>query len=191
MRIAGIVYLHEICQSRMMGTACKNLKLFRKLCGDEALKTVVLGTTKWDDVLPTVGQYRETQLYEKYWKEMVQHGSVIMRVHADSSSAWEIVDRILGNEGADFVLIQEELVKLQMIIPQTSAGQELRFTLRQLLELQTDMARELEIEGRVGGQDRRLQRELAQTQDQIRVTVHQIDQLKVPVSFRIKGWLRL
>ena len=68
---------------------------------------MILGTTKWDEVSLKVGQRREQQLQDIHWKEMVQQGSVIMQVHADSSSAWRVVDRILENDVVDFVRFQE------------------------------------------------------------------------------------
>ena len=172
----------------MMGTSRQNLTMFRKLCGDAALKNVVLGTTKWNDVRPELGLKRETQLRDTYWKEMIEQGSVIMQVHADSLSAWNIVNRILENKAIDSVLIQTELMELQMNIPQTTAGQELRFTLQQLLELQAETMRQLE-EVEEGGEWQR--RKQAENQGRIRTTVAQISELKVPISSRMKGWLRL
>lgn len=34
-RLAGILYLHRIGDNRLGGTAMKNLRMFKKLCGDE------------------------------------------------------------------------------------------------------------------------------------------------------------
>ena len=83
-----------------------------KFCGHEALKNVILGTTKWDEVSLKVGQRREQQLRDIHWKEMVQQGLVIMRVHADSSSAWKIVNHILQNDAVDLARFQERLQKI-------------------------------------------------------------------------------
>ena len=111
MKLAGFIYVHEITQTRMFGAARENLETFKKICGDEALRNVVLGTTKWDQVKLEKGQQREQELENTYWKEMIQQGSVIMRVHTDSSSAWEIVNRILENDAVDFARFQERLQK--------------------------------------------------------------------------------
>ena len=177
--------MHDISQSRILGSVRKNLAMFRKLCGDEALKNVVLGTTKWDDVRLELGQQREIQLRDNFWKEMIQHGSVIMQVHDDS--AWNVVNHILENETIDSVLIQNELMKLRMIIPQTSAGQELRFTLQELLEMQIQRMHQLEMEEK----DEWHERKVAQNLAGIRATVNQISELEVPINFRIKRWLNL
>ena len=111
MKLAGIIYLHNISLPRIMGTEHKDLDVFRKICGHEALKNVILGTTKSDEVSLKVDQRREQQLRDIHWKEMVQQGLVIMQVHADSSSARRIVDRILENDIVDFVCFQEAFQK--------------------------------------------------------------------------------
>ena len=151
----------------------KDLAIFRKLCGDEALKNVVLGTTKWDDVKLDVGQQREIQLRNNFWKEMIQHGSVIMQVH---DSAWNVVDHILENKTIGSVLIQNELMELRMTIPQTSAGQELRFTLQEELEMQIQRKHQLEMEDKDEWHESKVAANLAG----IRATVKQISELEVP-----------
>ena len=41
-KLAGIVYLHDISLTRMLGSTLKDLDIFQKLCGEGALKRVVL-----------------------------------------------------------------------------------------------------------------------------------------------------
>ena len=185
MRVAGIIYLHDITQKRMFGTARKNLGMFRKLCGDEALKNVVIGTTKWDDVSLEVGKQHEQRLQDTYWKEMLQQGSVTMRVHADSTSAWEIINHILKNDRVEFVRIQEELLELQKVIPETDAGRTLRYTLEELRE-------RLLAEERTANMDEQLRREeLEEIRKRIRETTDEIEKLRVPLSERIERFFGL
>ena len=66
----------------------------QNLYSNEALRNVVLGTTKWDEVRLEVGQQREHQL-----RDMGCFS--IMRVHADSFSVYEIVNRILKNDASE------------------------------------------------------------------------------------------
>ena len=106
MKLAGFIYLYSISNSRS-----PNINIFRNFCGNEALKNVVLGTTMWDVVSLEEGQQHEQRLRDIHSKEMVQQGSVIMRVHADSSSAWKIVNRILENDAVDFVRFKDRLQK--------------------------------------------------------------------------------
>ena len=132
MKLVGFIYLYEIAQPRMFGASRKNLETFKKICGNDVLKNVVIGTTKWGDVSLEKGQQREQQLKDIYWGEMLQQGSVTMRVHADSSSAWEIVNRILENDAVNLARFQE---RLQKIISDMEAGEleELEGLRKQLL----------------------------------------------------------
>jgi len=49
-RLSGILYLHRISDRRMTGSAKKNLLMFKKLCGNNALVNVTLATTMWGTV---------------------------------------------------------------------------------------------------------------------------------------------
>ena len=145
MKLGGIVYLHDIIQPRMTGTACRNLTLFRKLCGDGALSKVVLGTTKWGESRDEKGpELREKELYDVFWEEMLHEGSVMRRFEGTTESAWEFVEIILDGvprkklgKFTDALQIQGELVDSGRRIPETEVGKELREALtKQLRELQ-------------------------------------------------------
>jgi len=188
-KLAGIIYLHEISQARMLGTSRKNLTMFKKLCGDRALKNVILATTKWDDIAPGVGEPREQQLSNKYWKEMVSQGSKIKRFTHTRESAWAIVDPIVNKDPIS-VLIQQELVDLQKLLPQSEAGKTLRYSLQELLEGQKEMARQLQDDKGTQG-DEEFQRRQEETMQQIRSTLNQIQELKVPLGKRILAFFSL
>ena len=92
MKVAGIVYLHDICQSRMIGASRLNLDMFRKLCGDDALKNIIIRTTKWGDVDRDTGLRRTSHLAETFWKEMADYGTTITEVLATAESAWGVIN---------------------------------------------------------------------------------------------------
>lgn len=94
MKLAGIIYLHEISSNRMFGSTRKSFEMFQQLCGTNALSAVVLGTTKWGQVDHSTGEQREKKL-EKFWKEMIERGSAIRRFHNTCESGWAIVDYVL------------------------------------------------------------------------------------------------
>jgi hypothetical protein len=79
----------------MSGTMRKNLLMFHKLCGEDALKDVVLVTTKWGKIEEVVGDQREKELKEMYWKTMIDHRSNIRRYKGSSDSAWEILKELV------------------------------------------------------------------------------------------------
>jgi hypothetical protein len=77
------------------GNPQKNLQMLANLCGDEAMRNVILATTMWNRVREDVGARRETKLKEEYWKPMLEKNSSVVRFYGTSQSAWEIVDEIL------------------------------------------------------------------------------------------------
>ena len=175
MKLAGFIYLHEITQPRMFGGARENIEIFKKICGNDALKNVVIGTTKWGEVILEKGQQREQQNRDTYWKEMVQQGSVIMRVHADSSSAWKIVNRILQNDVVDFAHFQEAF---QKTISDMEAGKlegELEELRKQLLAKEWTA---------IMGDGQLRQNELEEIRKRMRKTTDEIQKLKVKTKKR-------
>ncbi|KAH7905041.1 P-loop containing nucleoside triphosphate hydrolase protein [Hygrophoropsis aurantiaca] len=101
MKLAGVIYLHGISQTRMLGTSLKNLSMFRKLCGNDALKNIILATTKWGDIEDEAGLSREEQLRSTFWKDMIGHGSRMGQFRDNYESAWKIVDMIATAEPLD------------------------------------------------------------------------------------------
>lgn len=79
--LSGIIYLHRISDVRMQGSSLQNLRMFRKLCGDEALKNVLLVTTFWDTVNDAEGRVREKELSSNndFWGLMISKGSRMKR----------------------------------------------------------------------------------------------------------------
>jgi hypothetical protein len=65
----------------MQGSAKKNLYMFKKLCGNNALKNVILVTTMWDKVSEAEGTARELELTSTpdFWGWMVSQGSKVYR----------------------------------------------------------------------------------------------------------------
>ena len=157
--------------------------MFDKLCGDDALKNVILATTKWSEVELDMGSRRENQLLDKYWSKMIAQGSRMARFMNTHESAWDIINLILDSDPIG-ALIQKELVDLQKILPETEAGKTLRCTLQQLLEAQRASVRQLQKDSEAGGDDGLRQRH-EETTKQLHSTLHQIQELQVPLGRRI------
>ncbi|KAH7925410.1 hypothetical protein BV22DRAFT_1161391 [Leucogyrophana mollusca] len=193
MRLAGVIYLHEITQTRMLGTSRKNLMMFERLCGNEGFRSVILATTKWANLPDGIaaGTKREDQLKGTFWKEMVERGSQIARFNGTHPSAWEIVNRIIENHDHPLTLhIQTELVDLGKLIPETEAGNTLRTTLKELIETHKKTVMQLKNEkGGPGSED--LQGRLRETEAQLQLLLKQIQDLKVPLGARVKSWFGL
>jgi hypothetical protein len=175
MKLAGVIYLYDISQTRMLGTTLNNMEMFHELCGDDALKAVFLLTTKWGAVNVEVGEKREKQLSDESWKPMLAQGSTIRRFDHTPASAQATLGLIYTNynkrEVSNILRIQQEIVDMQEWIPDTRAGKKLRYTLQEILDKQKTYR--------------------PKDKDSIRKTVRQLEQLKIPFSQRFLGFLGL
>ena len=128
----------------MAGTPLKNLRMFQKLCGEDALRHVILATTMWDDLMEgeEIGIRRQAQLESKYWKEMITAGSKTYRYQNSTESAWEILRQIADEQFTS--LIQDELVTLKRKLGETSAGRTLHHDLEELLKEKREALQQLQ-----------------------------------------------
>lgn len=93
--IKGLVYMHDISQSRFGGLALRHFALFEKLCGADNFEHVVLVTSKWLK-MPTYDEEqqelrREQDLISTYWKNMTARGSQVERFDGSPESARQIL----------------------------------------------------------------------------------------------------
>ncbi|KAG5649592.1 hypothetical protein H0H81_002971, partial [Sphagnurus paluster] len=108
--------------------------------------------------------------------------------HDSKESGWEMIDRILQNvEEANHqteksLAIQDELVEIARILPDTSAGRTLRYTLRELLEIQQRAAARLKDED---ASDLR-----AENERKLASTLQQLNDLGIPLEHRLRSWIR-
>ena len=165
--------------------------MFGKLCGDEAIRNVILATTMWTPLEkdPENKQLRrENELRGKYWKAMIDCGSTITRFLRTYDSAWTIVDLIRVMNTSDSLLLQEEMVDLKKGISETQAAITLYDTLQRELAKQKDAVRELRREAET--QDnaelvRELTLQCEEIERTLRATFTQIQELKIPIGKRI------
>ena len=109
---------------RMQGSAVRNLRILKKLCGPKYYGNVVLATIKWDEVNYEEGEYREKQLKSEneYWAEFIKEGATVRRHKAGKESAISIVKHLL-DKTPTFLQFQRELAELG-IIGKTEVGEE-------------------------------------------------------------------
>jgi hypothetical protein len=150
--LTGIIYLHRIMDPRLGGKALQNLKMFKSLCGDEALSKVVLATTFWGHVNTTVGMSRESELAKsEFWGKMIKKGSKVLRQDNGKVSAKLIIEYLVKKRTAANIGvaldIQKEMVDQGKTLDQTGAGQEMNAQLlamrreyeEKILTLQADL----------------------------------------------------
>ncbi|KAE8138967.1 hypothetical protein BDV38DRAFT_281527 [Aspergillus pseudotamarii] len=133
-KLNGMIYLHRITDHRMTGSAKKNLFMFKKLCGKDALKHVILATTMWERVAPDEGEQREKQLLNtsEFWGEMRTLGAQVERHHNTVASAKRLINIHASKapgEQKTILTIQNEMVTLQKPLDETDAGREVESAL--------------------------------------------------------------
>lgn len=127
LKLSGIIYLHRIPDVRVGGVGVANLQMFRALCGDTNLESVVLATTMWDQVDKATGESREVMLMQdtNLWAPMIGHGSKVMRHDNKKVSGSEILRYLLDRRTRVTLEIQKELVDENKKLDATQAGQAL------------------------------------------------------------------
>ncbi|OCK73986.1 hypothetical protein K432DRAFT_250303, partial [Lepidopterella palustris CBS 459.81] len=139
-RLNGIIYLHSLVNVRMEGSALRNLKMFRELCGPKPLNNVILATTFWGEVNKELAVKREAELEttSEFWGDMIARGSTMKRLK-DRRTALEIIELLVGKAPVT-LQIQDELVKGKKLV-ETEAG---KIVNEELMRLETTHKRELE-----------------------------------------------
>jgi len=178
-KLNGIIYIHRIADPRMGGISLRNFGLFRKLCGTDCLKNVILLTNWWGDVKLEVAEQRESELINdaKFWKPVLKAGAITVRHdHRTLSNAQDILRRLIHNVPKT-LLIQEQLVDKQMQIVNTDAGNSLKDALlQQAVEHNKEMrALRMEMEEAMRKKDEATRKEL---EDELQVVTSQVKRLQ-------------
>lgn len=152
-QLKGILYLHRISDTRMGGTQMRNLLMFKKTCGPDALKNVLLVTTMWDKTGMEDGERREAELKsrEEHWGFMIEKGSRTMRHYNNEISAMDILAEFVPGFGADSpeaqpLAIQKEMVYEKKSLDETDAGIELQKEFTEQSRKLIEEIREREVE---------------------------------------------
>lgn len=127
LKLTGLISLHRIIDVRIGGSGVKNIKMFKKLCGDDTLRSVVLATTMWDfNPNEETGKSREVQLHSHplLWKPMIDQGSKVFRQDNGKVSAMRIIQYLIDTKRPVILDIQREMVDQKMQLGQTGAGSE-------------------------------------------------------------------
>lgn len=119
--LKGVIYLHRITDIRYQGSSLKALNIFKKICGQLALKNVLLVTTRWNELEEPVGASREKQLRDDFWAYMLSNGSTMTRFHGTRDSAMVIASELMSKQTIVLEL-QRELVDEGKTLQETAAG---------------------------------------------------------------------
>jgi hypothetical protein len=116
MAVGGMLYLQDMTENEdLKGTSRKCCQFFSRICGDEAMKKVVLLTTRWPDVPKdglTNAYTRATELKEGDWAELIakkarlchlQPPEWLFREEERSDNACEIIRGLVGVPGEEII----------------------------------------------------------------------------------------
>lgn len=178
----------------MAGTPLKNLRVFKKLCGNNAMAQVFLVTTMWDEVEEDVGVERLNELKSTYWKGMVSRGSTVVEYRNTWDSATKLLDDATRRSSERrHVTLQKEISELKMELRETEAGQQLCSRLEDLADQRLQTLRKLREEQSKSGDPRsteELRKEYTELRAQLDDTLKQVHALRLPLRKRAAEQLR-
>lgn len=170
-RLTGIIYLHRITDVRIGGSGIKNLRMFRKLCGEGGLGSVALATTMWSLCPAADARKREDQLVHQsdLWKHLLSHGARVFRQDNGSVSGQQIIDYLINRAQPVTLDIQHEMVDQGLKLADTGAGRELQEELEKLKEKHEKEMREIrqDMEEAIREKDEERQEELREYRTQV------------------------
>ncbi|KAJ8469412.1 hypothetical protein ONZ45_g16901 [Pleurotus djamor] len=187
-KLAGIIYMHRISDNRMTGEPLKNLRMFAQLCGSVAAERVIFTTTMWGRLSsPIIGEKREKELKERFWRDMIEKNAKVARFEASYDSAWQVIGLANDSVRTEALLLEEEMVDLKKKLSETGAGRTLWDTLQKQLDEEKKLLNELcaEAEKQDNPQlaaDLRAQYE--QVRQQLQATFQQVQTLRIPFGRR-------
>ncbi|KAI6107644.1 P-loop containing nucleoside triphosphate hydrolase protein [Pisolithus croceorrhizus] len=199
---SGILYFHRISDNRMAGTPLKNLRVFKKLCGNKVMPHVVLVTTMWDEVDESVGDERFQELKDNYWRPMILQGSTTYRYRNTLKSAEELLLQLVERkrreiasqkQSADKVRLQKQMADKNMELRETDAGRELYSRLDQIAEKRAEILARITAQRHQAG-DQATADDLAKQYESLKAeldeTLRQMQALKLTSAQRVAARIR-
>ena len=158
----------------MGGITNRNLKMFKKLGGEDALKNVIVVTTRWDDVPEKdreAMEKREDELMKtqgKFFEPLIAAGSQYLRHDNTYRSARRIMNQLVDNDPIA-LQIQVEMREGKKV-EETAAGTELTAEMNKLIEKHTTEMKGLrkEMEEAIAEKDEELRKELEEERARLR-----------------------
>jgi len=136
--------MHRITDNKMGGPSRRNFHIFRNLCGDAGLQSVLLVTNMWSKVDPEEGEARERELAskEKFFKPALERGAVMLRHDGSQASAHTILRHLVGREPST-LLVQDEMVNQEKDLAHTTAGADIMRELKEQAERHAEALEDL------------------------------------------------
>ena len=139
-----MIYIHRIADNKMGGPSRRNFHIFRNLCGDASLQSVLIVTNMWSKVDPEEGEARERELKskEKFFKPALDKGARVLRHDGSEESAHTILRHLVGREPST-LLVQDEMVNQEKDLAHTTAGADIIRELKEQAERHAEAVEDL------------------------------------------------
>ena len=159
--------------------------MFRKLCGTDSLKNVVIVTTMWDKVTPEEGLQREQELMSSsnLFKPLLDGEATMMRDERTAESATKVINHLLGKR-ATTIQIVREIMQETKTLQETAAGGELRSDIQALFKRHEAEMESLRNELKRGF-ERGLAEERRRTEQIMAKLLQELDELKQGITVLI------
>lgn len=152
--------------------------MFRKLCGDDTLKNVVIVTNMWGEVTPERGAARELELQtdDMFFKPAMDKGAQMVRHMNTRTTAEAILLRVVHNTPLP-LRIQQELVDEGRDITETAAGEELNQELKRLAQEHREqlLVLQKEMEAAIQAKDEQTKEELGKVRAELITNIQKIE----------------
>jgi hypothetical protein len=137
-RLIGVLYLHDITNARMGGTAVRNVKMFNSVVGEAAAKNVVIVTTKWDLIDAKAGEERQKELAadEQFFGNILKQGATL-QPFVKGDNPMRLIEKIIKEHQRINIHIVDQMKK-GMKLNETDAGKVLNKDIEDALQAQQD-----------------------------------------------------
>ncbi|KAG8741201.1 hypothetical protein FRC10_003195 [Ceratobasidium sp. 414] len=135
-KITGLLYMHRITDNRFGGAGRRNFRMFRKMCGADSLKNVVVVTNMWSQPPTETEMAREIELREgeDFFQDILSEGAQMVR-HSERTreSAFDVIRCVLGKKPV-VPEISRQIIDEKMSLEDTDAGHALGEEIAQALK---------------------------------------------------------
>lgn len=117
----GVIFLHDISETRFGGSQRKTLEILKALCGPKGMRNCVIGTTMWSASGTSKlrnEESRESDFLRTHWKGILKTTRV---AENDRLAAVGIINDILARPPT-LLQVQEEMLKPPHTVETTTAG---------------------------------------------------------------------
>ncbi|CAE6459439.1 unnamed protein product [Rhizoctonia solani] len=122
-KVAGLLYVHKISDTRVGGASFRHMNMFKALCGSDAFKNVVYVTNMWSEPPTEDETLREEELRntDEFFGQPLANGAQMARHNNTPESALNIIRKILGR-GQVVTKLQRQLVDDKIPLEETAVG---------------------------------------------------------------------